>query len=128
LITLDGVELAVATALVDSGADSSMFPAEWAARLGIDLYDKDICEEHKCATAGGTATSYVYKPGISARIEGHIYRLEASFSEHLSVILLGREFFMYYRITFDELAKCIILEPYRQRAWVDPGRHRRQHS
>jgi predicted aspartyl protease len=122
LVTLEGVELPVVTALVDSGADCSMFPVEWATRLGIDL---DECDENACETAGGTVKSYVYRSGITAMIEGHKYQLAATFSEHLSVVLLGRDFFMYYRVVIDERAKCIVLEPYPRREWHDPDLRKR---
>jgi hypothetical protein len=111
LITTTGKELPVTSALVDSGADCSMFPIEWAPRLEIDL-ESDDCREDECGTAGGPITNYIYKPGISALIEGHEHKLAATFSEHLPVVLLGRDFFMYHKITFDERAKSITLEPY----------------
>jgi predicted aspartyl protease len=112
LTTIQGNELTSVTALVDSGADCSMFPIEWASKLGIELKD---CREEECATAGGPVAHYVYEPGISAMIEGREHKLAATFCEHLSVVLLGRDLFLYHKITFDERAKCITLEPYPSR-------------
>lgn len=110
-VSLDGDVLPPAMALIDSGADCSMFPAAWARRIGIDL--ESDCEKTSAETAGGPADSYVYEPGISVVIEDKTYGVHATFSKNLPVGLLGRQdFFVHHRVTFDERAKTFTLEPY----------------
>lgn len=98
-------------ALVDSGASWSVFRAEVLEYLGVPL----------------TQGKRVYLEGIGGRILGYLHRLPAHvgatpfpftvvFSQELTVSfnLLGREnFFRQFRVTFDERARLVRLEPYR---------------
>jgi hypothetical protein len=111
LVKLDGRMTPETLGLVDSGCDTTMFPATWAKVLGIDL-QKD-CSAQASNTAGGTTTNYSYVPGIDAIVMGKKVHLSAAFNPGLPVILLGREdFFALYKITFDQAANSFTVEPY----------------
>jgi Aspartyl protease len=98
-------------ALVDSGADSSMFPLDWAARLGIDV--QNDCVESENNTAGGKTKTYYYPPGIDAVVMGQKTHLYATFGATLDILILGREdFFARFKVSFDQQAKTFTLEPY----------------
>lgn len=118
---LDDSWLPETPALLDSGADVSTFPAEWAKRLGIKL-DLSCCEEKKAKTAGGAVVVWAYPQGLRVHVEGVGHRLKADFCEGLDVPLLGRrDFFNAYRVTFDERAKTFTLEPYGPQLWSEKG-------
>jgi hypothetical protein len=98
-------------ALVDSGADSSMFPLEFAHHLGIDL---GSCRREECRTAGGSATQHIWEEGLDVVVQGinRTIHLGASFSE-TTVVLLGRaDFFQAFRVSIDHRAQRFRLEAY----------------
>jgi hypothetical protein len=100
-----------ALALVDSGADRSIFPAAWAPALGIDL-DQD-CEQAPGNTAGGATTNFNYAAGIEAIFMGKRIKLFATFNPGLPLILLGREdFFDTFHVSFDQRAKTMTISEY----------------
>jgi hypothetical protein len=111
-VTLAGETLPPTPAIIDSGADRSVFPSEWARRIGINL-DED-CQTITTETAGGPSENFVYEPGVFVIVEEAKYRVQgATFSKTLPVVLLGRkDFFTRYKVTFDERAKTFTLEPY----------------
>lgn len=112
LRTLDGTWQPETPALIDSGADVSTFPAGWAPSLGVTL-DASCCEEKKAVTAGGPATVWAYSPGLKVLIDGAEHHLKAEFCEGLDLPLLGRrDFFMKYRVSFDQRTESFTLEPY----------------
>jgi hypothetical protein len=118
---LDGVQQPLSLAIIDSGADRSTFPTEWAEELGIKL-DLTCCEKSTAETAGGRAELWIYKPGIKALIDGVEHHLKATFCTGLEVALLGRkDFFAVYEVTFDERAQSFTLEPYGPRDWSEGG-------
>jgi hypothetical protein len=97
-------------AIVDSGCDSTTFPLEWAAWLGINhLTD---CLEVPCGTAGGSTTQYLYQPGIQALCMGRKFRLAAQFAPHCPHVLLGRiDFFRYFEtVSFSQAKERMRLE------------------
>jgi hypothetical protein len=111
LIALGGAMLKPTLGLVDSGADCSNFPAQWAKALGIDL-DND-CDVSQGNTAGGLADQYVYEPGINAVIMGRKIHLNAVFRPMLPIIILGREdFFAEYKVSFDQRGPSFRVESY----------------
>jgi hypothetical protein len=87
--------------LVDSGADTSTFPASWATILGIDVA---TCLEYESDTAGGPASQFLYEPGIHAAFMGQKFHLSATFSAACGTVLLGRtDFFHYFKeLRFDQ--------------------------
>jgi hypothetical protein len=98
------------TAIVDSGADCSYFPKEWAPALGIDC-DAD-CVKFKGATAGGATEQFLYEPGLEAKFLGKKVLLGAIFSQGCAAALMGREdFFRYFKaVKFDQDAEVLELE------------------
>jgi hypothetical protein len=103
-------------AIIDSGADVSTFPGEWAKSLGITL-DLTCCEEKTARTASGTTTVWCYPQGIHVSIEGVEHFLKADFCHELEVPLLGRrDFFSKYKVCFDERKKVFTLEAYSEPA------------
>lgn len=96
-------------ALVDSGADSSLFPMQIAGLMGVDLAD---CEQAVSMTAGGPSTRYVWKEGLQTTVLGKTVRLRGAFGSSPVVLLGRRDFFDEFRITFDERAKTFSLDPY----------------
>jgi hypothetical protein len=96
-------------ALVDSGADSSLFPVQIAPLIGIDV---TRCEQARGMTAGGAANRYIWEDGVRATILGRDVRLRGAFGA-CPVILLGRgDFFDTFKIAFDEREKTFSLDPY----------------
>ncbi len=102
LLAVNGGHIVETTlGIVDSGADRSNFPADWAEPLGIDL-DAD-CDEQDGDTAGGPVVQKVYEPGLDALVFGRKVHLDAVFQERLPVVLLGREdFFNEYKVAFNQ--------------------------
>lgn len=95
-------------ALVDSGASYSVFRAELADYLGIDIEKgKPIYLEG----IGGRILGYMHN--ISVFIGNKFYKCKIVFSRELTVSfnILGRDnFFIPFLITFWEKAKKIIIE------------------
>jgi Aspartyl protease len=115
LVRLDGKVLNPIRAIVDSGADATTLPIEWARQLGIDV-DRD-CVREPCGTAGGETTGFVYLGSVKAIVLGEHITLTVTFNEGLDVALLGRrDFFFWYKVEFDQRAKSFTLERY-----VEPG-------
>jgi Aspartyl protease len=97
-------------ALVDSGADHSLFPKVWARHFGVDL---DECEEITSGTAGGSGTVLVHPVPLEAEIQAMRVRfaMTSAYSEKGGTILLGRQdFFSQFRVTIDEPAQTFTLE------------------
>jgi hypothetical protein len=110
LVDLNGTMKPQIYGLVDSGADISSFPLDWAKQLAIDPAD---LIEMDGDTAGGKTKNYYYPPGVDAIVMGKKIHLEAVFNAGLSVVLLGREdFFQLYKIAFHQRAKTFTLTPY----------------
>jgi Aspartyl protease len=122
LRSLDGELQPSTPAIVDSGADTSTFPASMAKSLGITL-DESCCERGRAATANGETVIWSYPQGIKALIEDRgEHHLKADFCDGLTIPLLGRkDFFNAYRVTFDERAETLTLEPLGPRDWSPTG-------
>jgi hypothetical protein len=100
----------IVRALVDSGADHSIFPSVWAKEFGINLAK---CKRVRCNTANGPSFVHVHDISLEAEIESMDVRfaMTAAFSKHASMILLGRDdFFKLFRVTFDHAEKTLTLE------------------
>jgi hypothetical protein len=107
----DGEFLRPTPAIVDSGADSTALPFEWAALMGIDI-ERD-CIEKPCGTAGGEVTGFYCSVGIEAMILGERLILGATFNRGLDFVLLGRrDFFNAFRVLFDQRAQTFTVERY----------------
>jgi hypothetical protein len=96
-------------ALVDSGADSSLFPLQIAPLIGIDI---TRCEQATGITAGGKAKRYIWEDGVGTTVLERKVRLRGAFGA-CPVILLGRkDFFREFKIGFDEREQTFSLAPY----------------
>jgi hypothetical protein len=111
LVARDGAVLKPTPAIVDSGADATIFPAAWAAMVGIDI-ERD-CVPRRCGTAAGETTVHCCRGGVEAIVLGERLRLGATFSQGLRFVLLGRrDFFNCFRVCFDQRAETFTVERY----------------
>lgn len=95
-------------ALIDSGATVSIFKAEVAETLGINIEEG---KEIYLGGVGGHIKGYLHK--IKVEIAGKKFLCPIVFSREylVSFNLLGRqEFFKNFRIIFEEKNKLLILE------------------
>jgi len=102
----------VTRALVDSGADVSLMPLEWAFDLGLA---SNLRRERVIETASGFGRLAQYDDAVQVEIRGsaRIIRVGASFAEGLPFMLLGRaDFFRAFRVLFDERAQTLTLDEY----------------
>jgi hypothetical protein len=67
-------------ALVDSGADSSLFPIQIAPLVGVDV---TRCEKAIGMTAGGPSSRYIWEEGLQTTILGRELRLRGVFGATL---------------------------------------------
>lgn len=86
-------------ALVDSGSDYNLFPAEIANILGVRL-EKGILKVTE-GIGGKTVKTYRHS-GIKMYVEGHSFETSIDFSKEVTVPLLGQQGFFdkFKRITF----------------------------
>jgi hypothetical protein len=109
LVRRAGEILEPTMALLDSGADSTRFPLEWASRLGIDIA-RD-CVDKPSGTAGSKATGFSYLGHVESIVLGELVPLSATFDQDLECVHLGRrDFFSCYRILFDQCAQAFTIE------------------
>lgn len=97
-------------AIVDSGANISLFQYEIAELLGLP-----VRRGERIPLAGIGGKIYGYRHQLSLTIAGQTFPCDVCFSKELRVPLnlLGRQdFFSRFRITFDEARRRTILEQY----------------
>lgn len=88
------------------------FLSRWRQSIGVELKEP-TCKEDEATTAGGPTTVWSYPHGLHIEIEGIDHWVKAEFCEKLDVPLLGRkDFFMNYRVTFDERRHVFVLDAY----------------
>lgn len=89
-------------ALLDSGADSVLFPADLAAEVGID----DIAGgrfEPAIGIAGQKADVFYHRAQIQVLGAPTLLPIEVGFSKDLLIPILGRTFFRHFRaVVFGE--------------------------
>jgi len=89
--------------IVDSGADSTCLPLDFAPLMG---YGPGDLEQQPFQQAGGTATCYIAKQSSVAWVVGlddRPFNVQPTFIDGASSVLWGRQdFFMQFGITFDE--------------------------
>lgn len=98
-------------AIIDSGATRSLFHADIAKHLGLDLKTGEI---EVTQGIGGTETTYLHE--IALYLPGGPVRTKAGFKEKLPVAgLLGMTgFFEFFKVIFDgETKVCEIQRIYR---------------
>jgi hypothetical protein len=107
-------------AIVDSGADRTTLPANWAPLLGIDLLHD--CIEEEPITAGGPTTHYAFGGGLWVELLGEEVLIPVvNFSHTLVFSLLGRQdFFDRYLVMIDQPGKRFFLERHPDREEDDP--------
>jgi hypothetical protein len=98
-------------AIIDSGADCSVFSAVAARALGIDLQQG----EHRQFFGVSEVPIDVYFHPIQFSIAGHkkAVEMEVGFTESSRVVgILGqRDFFEQYKVTFERYRECIEITP-----------------
>lgn len=102
--------------LIDSGADSSLFPEAIMDTIGISA---DDCTRITCASSTGEGSQLVYPPGIEIEIPdlGHRMWVVANFSQLPGgLALLGRlDFFRAFRVMIDEPSATFSLQAFAER-------------
>lgn len=111
LFSKRGKRWRVFSALIDSGADFSIFPSIAAEVLGIKFHHS---KKTDMESADGD-TFAVYKVNVPAQFENRRFVLPIGFSTKADIFpLLGRRgFFEAFMVEFDERAKETILRPYK---------------
>ena len=96
-------------ALIDSGADYNLFPAEIASALGINLKKgtKKINEG-----IGRKRVKTYRHSGIRVYVEGHSFETTIDFGEEISVPLFGQQGFLdkFKQIVFKRPKEEIIIK------------------
>jgi hypothetical protein len=98
-------------ALLDSGADRCIFPAELASHVGIAAIETGARES---AVGIGSQRVDVYYHQLSIEIVGDPRDLptEVGFSREIRLPILGRSFFRHFRVVaFAELKEEVELKP-----------------
>jgi len=94
-------------ALLDSGADSSVFPIELAELLGVSL---PKCRKEAFDSADGDGTEFVWDEPLTATFDGQTVKLTAAFAD-TPIALLGRDdFFVHYLVTINQRDRNFILQ------------------
>lgn len=98
-------------AVVDSGADLTFIPISWANELGVDL--KRSTPKDARYTLGAQPVK-VYEPReqLVAEIAGRDVPLKPVFGPVNDVVLGRPDVFQAFRVTFDDRAGELILDPY----------------
>lgn len=95
-------------ALLDSGSDYNLFPAEIADILGIRLAKGVL----KVTEGIGSKTVKTYRhSGVKMYVEGHSFETSVDFGEDITVPLLGQQGFFdkFKQITFNRTEEEIII-------------------
>jgi Aspartyl protease len=98
-------------AIVDSGADTSVFHVSVAAQLGIDL-----ASARRVTAVGVGGTTTAYRSAVEMEIEGMWFPAAVRFTSGIRapIALLGRhDVFRRFQFGFDEQAQILLVQPYR---------------
>lgn len=95
-------------ALIDSGSDYNLFPAEIADVLGIKLVKGALKETE--GIGGKTVKTYRHS-GVKMFVDGHSFETSVNFSKDISVPLLGQQGFFdkFKQISFNRREEEIII-------------------
>lgn len=95
-------------ALVDSGADKSLFPLDIGTQIGIDF---SKIKPQKAKGIGGIIVK-TYSSEIKLRIKNYEFRTIADFSDQIDYPLLGREGFfdLFTKVEFYQTKKKLLIE------------------
>ena len=107
---VDGRKIEV-PAIVDSGADGSVVPLDLASAVGLTY---DPAKPLEAQGAGGAYRQFRAANRLAIESEvGPISLDRPSLNPYLKVMLLGRsDFFLAYRVRFDQRAMVMEIEPY----------------
>ncbi len=96
-------------AIIDSGADYNLFPADVADILGIKLMKG---EEKVNEGIGGKRVKTYRHLGIKMFVEGYSFNTSIDFSKEISVPLLGQQGFFdkFKKITFSRVDEEVLIE------------------
>jgi hypothetical protein len=115
LVRQNGTMTHKVRALIDSGCDTTSFPVDWAAELGIDL---GACNALSGLTAAGKDSDLDeadrprhWPTGVEIIFMGQKLKVGAIFRPHLVPVLLGRDFFSHFQITFDDRNRRFWMKP-----------------
>jgi hypothetical protein len=112
-LTGPGGTIPAVVALVDSGADSSLFPEAFMGPLGIDKAD---CDEIDGNAASGKCKYWRWPKGglgyLTTTFQGQHLRLTAVFGQTEQTLLGREDFFGTFKIGFDHRKKRFRLDPY----------------
>lgn len=98
-------------ALLDSGADRVIFPADLAAAVGITAIESGKLEP-AVGIANQKADVYYHPMSLEVLGEGRVLPLEVGFSRQVSLPILGRSFFRHYKqVIFSEPKEEVELKP-----------------
>lgn len=98
-------------ALLDSGADTTIFPAEIAEMVGI-LDPEGGEREQTMGIAGQTAIVYYHECGIQLVGDNRLIQMSIGFSEQITLPLLGRAFFAHYKsVAFHQAKEAVEFKP-----------------
>lgn len=99
LISTDGLRHQDTTALVDSGADVSVFHAVFARAISIDI---EAGREETATGVSGDISIYYHR--VQIQVDTEIYDLEVGFTDdlHTPENLLGRDWFNQIQLGFRE--------------------------
>jgi hypothetical protein len=94
-------------ALVDSGADKSLFPLEIGQQIGIDF---SKIKPNNAKGIGGKEIK-TYSSAILLKTKRQTFKTEADFSSEIDYPLLGRDGFfgLFSKLEFDQKKKRLIL-------------------
>jgi hypothetical protein len=98
-------------ALLDSGADVSLFHSDLAVYLGIDLAS---CPASQTGGIGGGVT--VYPCSVWLEVEGERFQADVQFSPDIdpTILLLGRDnVFDKFQFGFDPSRNAVLFSKYR---------------
>lgn len=97
-------------ALIDSGADFSIFPSRTAVILGIDLKKLKRIE----VEAADGHVFKAYQTSILARVENKIFKIRIGFVDNPQLTpAMGRAgFFETFKVEFDERQKIVGIKSY----------------
>jgi hypothetical protein len=118
VVLLNGPKAVGTFALVDSGADSCVFPASLAAPLGIALPNQRSCVF--CGIGADAQVAFYEKIEMglwdtAAKKMGYRFAVYAGFCpsmEHVGMGLLGQDgFFSQFKVIVDYRAGCFDIEP-----------------
>lgn len=97
-------------ALVDSGADTSLFSVDYAYVLGIDVAS---CPPIVMIDAFGIQVGTGYTCALTLEVGGRYIPAEVTFSPAFGDALLGRaDFFQAFAVGLDQRESVILFEPF----------------